>query len=82
VGEQRAREGNVVGERAVVGASTARDVGRRLGNRMTGGVRGTERERAGARVRGTALIDQPHRAARERDRERARGLGLTGGTRM
>jgi hypothetical protein len=32
---------NVADERAVMGASTARDVGGRLGNRLMGGVRGT-----------------------------------------
>jgi hypothetical protein len=76
----RGRE-KVVGERAVVGVSTAGDVGEMLGKRrgLTGGVREAEREEALARKE-TAPTSRPHRVAREREGERAHGLALTGGT--
>jgi hypothetical protein len=42
----------VAGDRAVVGASTVGDRGREVGDELTGGVSGTERERErAARVR-------------------------------
>jgi hypothetical protein len=68
----RGRE-KVVGERAVVGASTAGDVGERLGKRrgLTGGAREAEREEALARKE-TASTSQAHRAARERGRKSVR----------
>jgi hypothetical protein len=53
--------------------------GQEVGDGLTGGVRGTEKERAGARGRGTAPTDRLHRAARERGREGTHvGLGLMG----
>jgi hypothetical protein len=55
----------VAGDRAVVGASTVGDRGREVGDELTGGVSGTEREReSGARARGTALTNLAHGAAR------------------
>jgi hypothetical protein len=59
----------------VVGASTARDHGREVGDELTSGVGGTEREMT-ARARGTTLTDLAHGA--EREGERARGLAPTG----
>jgi hypothetical protein len=50
----------------VVGASTARDHGREVGDELTSGVGGTEREMT-ARARGTTLTDLAHG---ERERER------------
>jgi hypothetical protein len=70
----RGRE-EVARERVVVGASTAGDVGERLGTRrgLTGGVRKAERERERSLVRKeTAPIGLSHRAARERERKSAR----------
>jgi hypothetical protein len=61
----------VAGDRAVVGASTAGDRGREVGDELTGGVGGTERE-SGARAIGTAPTNLAHGAARERGREGAR----------
>jgi hypothetical protein len=55
----------------VVGASSAGDRGREVGDELTGGVGGTERE-SRARGRGTALTNLAHGAARERGREGAR----------
>jgi hypothetical protein len=57
-----------------VGASTAGDVGERLGKRrgLTGGVRKAEREEALARKE-TAPTSRPHKAASEREREREGG---------
>jgi hypothetical protein len=61
----------VARERAIVGMSTAGDVGERLGKRrgLTGGVR--EAERVFVRKE-TASTGRPHRAARERERKGAR----------
>jgi hypothetical protein len=66
----RGRE-KVARERAIVGMSTAGDVGERLGKRrgLTGGVR--EAERVFVRKE-TASTGRPHRAARERERKGAR----------
>jgi hypothetical protein len=60
----------VAGDRAVVGASTAGDREREVGDELTGGVGGTERE-SGARVIGTAPTNLAHGAARERERGHA-----------
>jgi hypothetical protein len=60
----------VAGDRAVVGASTIGECGREVGDELTGGFGGTERE-AGARARGTTPTSLSHRAARERERGRA-----------
>jgi hypothetical protein len=57
----------VAGDRAVVGASTVGDRGREVGDELTDGVGGTERE-AGTRARGTAPTNLPHGAVRERGR--------------
>jgi hypothetical protein len=70
----------VAGDRTVVGASTVGDRGREVGDELTGGVDGTERE-SGAHVRGTAPTNLAHGAARETRREGAR-LASTGGTRL
>jgi hypothetical protein len=71
-GAQKARgRAEVAGERAVVGASTARDRGREVGDELTGGVGRTERE-SGARARGTTPTNLVHWAARVRGREGAR----------
>jgi hypothetical protein len=48
-----------------MGASTAGDHGREVGDELIGGVGGTERE-ASTRARGTTSIDLAHGAARER----------------
>jgi hypothetical protein len=61
----------VARDRTVVGASTAGERGREVGDELTGGVGGTERE-AGARARGTAPTSLAHGAARERGGEGAR----------
>jgi hypothetical protein len=63
-----------------VGASTTGDRGREVGDELTGGFGGTERERDAQAIR-TALTNLAHGAAREREREgeRARGLAPTGG---
>jgi hypothetical protein len=73
----------VAGERAVMGASMAGYVGKRLGKQrgLTGGVREVDREEA-LTQKETTLTSQPHRAAREREGERACGLALTGGTHL
>jgi hypothetical protein len=60
----------VARDRAVVGASTAGDHGREVGDKLTGGVSETERE-VGARARGMAPTDLAHGAERERERGRA-----------
>jgi hypothetical protein len=57
----------VAGDRAGVGASTAGERGREVGNELTGGVGGTERE-AGARARGRRRQAWP-----TRQREGGRG---------
>jgi hypothetical protein len=59
----------VAGERADVGASTARDHGLEVRDGLTGGVGGTERE-ARARAREMAPIGLAHGATREREGER------------
>jgi hypothetical protein len=64
-------------ERADVGTSTVGDHGRKVGDELTGGVGGTERE-AGARERDGA--DKP--GPRGSEKERARGLAPTGGARL
>ena len=56
----------VAGERAVVGASTVGDRGWEVGDELTGGVGGTERE-AGERARGTTPTSLAHWAARGRE---------------
>jgi hypothetical protein len=53
----------VAGDRAVMGTSTAWERGWEVGDELTGGVRGTERERAGARARGMAPTRLAHWAA-------------------
>jgi hypothetical protein len=58
----------VAGDRAVVGASTVGERGREVGDELTGGVSGTERE-SGACARGTAPTNLAHGATRERRRE-------------
>jgi hypothetical protein len=67
----RGRE-KVVGERAVVGASTAGDVGERLGKRrgLTGGAR--EAERGSARTKRNGVDKAgPQSSEKEREKERA-----------
>jgi hypothetical protein len=49
----------VAGDRAVVGASTAGERGREVGDKLTGGVGGTEKE-AGACARGTMRTSLAH----------------------
>jgi hypothetical protein len=71
----------VAGDRAVVGASTAGDRGREVGDELTGGVGGTERERA-VRVREERRRQTWPTGQREREGERAHGLAPTGGTRL
>jgi hypothetical protein len=63
----------VAGDRAVVGVSTAGERGREVGDELTGGVGGIERE-AGTRARGTAPRSLAHWVAggREGDNARAR----------
>jgi hypothetical protein len=58
----------VVGDHAVVGASTVGECGREVGDDLTGGVGGTERE-AGTRARGTAPTNLAHWAAGGREGE-------------
>jgi hypothetical protein len=76
----RGRE-EVAGERVVVGASTTRGMGERLGTRrgLMGGVHEAERERSceKKRCRQVGPTEQ-----RERERERVHGLAPTGGTRL
>jgi hypothetical protein len=60
----------MAGDRAIVGASTVGDRGREVGDELTGGVGGTERETS-TRVRGMTPTDLAHGAARERERGRA-----------
>jgi hypothetical protein len=59
----------VAGDRAVVGASTVGERGRQVGDELTGGVGGTERE-AGVRARGTAPTSVAHWAAGGREGEK------------
>jgi hypothetical protein len=59
----------VAEDRAVVGASTARDRGREVGDELTGGVGGTERERRACERNGA---DKPGPRGSERGREGAR----------
>jgi hypothetical protein len=63
----------VAGERAVMGASMAGYVSKRLGKQrgLTGGVREVDREEA-LTQKETTLTSQPHRAARERGRKSVR----------
>jgi hypothetical protein len=69
---QKGRGGaDVAGERANVGASTARDRGREVRDELTGGDDGTERERERARAREATPIGRSHRVAREGGSERA-----------
>jgi hypothetical protein len=65
--------------RAVMGASTAGDHGREVGDELTGESAG-QRE-SGARARGQCRQTWPTRQ-REREGERARGLALTSGVRL
>jgi hypothetical protein len=60
----------VAEDRKVVGASTAGERGREVGDELTGGVGETERE-SGTRERGTTPTNLAHGAARERWREGA-----------
>jgi hypothetical protein len=60
----------VVGDHAVVGTSTAGDRGREVGDELTGGVGGTERERRACERHGA---DKPGPRCSERERERERG---------
>jgi hypothetical protein len=60
----------VAGDRAVVGASTTGDRGREVGDELTCGVRGTERERGHVCERNGA--DKPGPRDSERERERGR----------
>jgi hypothetical protein len=69
-GAQKARgRAEVAGERAVVGASTARDRGREVGDELTGGVGKTERERRTCKRNGA---DKPGPLGSESERERGR----------
>ena len=70
----------VAGDRTVVGASTAGDCGREVGDELIGGVGGTERE-AGACARGRRRQAWPT-GQQEGEGERARGLAPTGGARL
>jgi hypothetical protein len=56
----------VAGDRAVVGASTIGERGREVGDELTGGVGGAERE-AGTRAKGTAPTSLAHWAAGGRE---------------
>jgi hypothetical protein len=67
----------VAGDRAVVGASTAGDRGRKVGDELTSGVGGTERGRERARVRKESRRQTWPMGQREREGERARGLAQT-----
>jgi hypothetical protein len=60
-----------------MGASTAGDRGREVGDELTGGVGGTERERRAGEGNGA---DKP--GPRGSERERARRVAPTGGTRL
>jgi hypothetical protein len=71
----------VAGCRAVVGASTAGDRGQDVGDELTGGVGGTERERA-ARVREERRRQTWPTGQREREGERTHDLAPIGGTRL
>jgi hypothetical protein len=44
--------------------------GREVRDRLTGGVRGTKRERAGACARETTPIGRPHKTARGREEQK------------
>jgi hypothetical protein len=65
----------VAGDRTVVGASTTGDRGREVGDELTGGVSGTERERRACEGDGA---DKPG----PRDSEREREGAPTGGARL
>jgi hypothetical protein len=81
-GAQKGRgHAEVAGDHAVMGASTTGDCGREVGDELTGGVDGTERERA-ARVREEQRRQTWPTGQREREGERARGLAPTSGTRL
>jgi hypothetical protein len=67
----------VAGDRAGGGAPTAGDRGREVGDELTGGVGGTERE-SGARAIGMAPTNLAHGAARERERGCAVGADRRG----
>jgi hypothetical protein len=71
----------VARDRAVVGASTAGDRGREVGDELIGGVGGTERDRR-ACERNDADKPGPRGNEREREGERTRGLAPTGGTHL
>jgi hypothetical protein len=69
-GHKRGRgRAEVAGDRAVVGTSTAGERGREVGDELTGGVGGAERE-AGACAKGTAPTNLAHWAAGGREGER------------
>jgi hypothetical protein len=59
----------VAGDRAVVGASTVGERGREVGDELTGGVSGTERERRVCERNGA---DKPRPRGNEREKERGR----------
>jgi hypothetical protein len=63
----------VAGDRTVVGASTVGDRGREVGDELTGGVDGTERERRACERNGA---DKPSPRGSERERERGRAVGV------
>jgi hypothetical protein len=65
----------VAGDRAVVGASMTGDRGQEVGDELTGGVGGTERERErerDTRARGMVPTNLAHGVVRERGREGTR----------
>jgi hypothetical protein len=69
-GAQKGRgHAEVAGDHAVMGASTTGDRGREVGDELTSGVDGTERERA-ARVREEQRRQTWPTGQRERERER------------
>jgi hypothetical protein len=78
----------VAEDRAVMGASTTGDHEQEVGDELTGGVGGTERN--GALARGTGPTNLAHGTVRERERERerkgegerTRGLAPIGGARL
>jgi hypothetical protein len=71
----------VAGDRAVVGASTAGERGREVGDELTGGVGGTERERHTCKRSG-ANKPGPRGSEREREGRGCGGLAMTGGARL
>jgi hypothetical protein len=73
-GAQKGRgRAEVAEDRAVMGASTTGDHEQEVGDELTGGVGGTERN--GALARGTGPTNLAHGTVREREREREKGRG-------